>query len=417
MGIVGFMDTLISHFDPEKEPWLKDEAPKRLMAILQKGGGEARIVGGAVRDALLGKTTSEIDFAVNLEPQKVTALLVGAGIKVVPTGIDHGTVTAVLDHKGYELTTLREDQETDGRHAKVVFTNDWHRDAARRDFTFNALYVAADGTIYDYFEGRKDLASKYVRFIGNPEERIKEDVLRILRFFRFYAWFGEGAPDDAALKACRNLAPLIPQLSAERKWREITKLLLAKNPVGSWELMLKNQVLQELLPEAENLTKLTAFIVLEGKYKCGPEALARLAALLPKNPSLADVLSKRFKLSNREAEALFLLTKLSADIKENLDPLTFRRILYECGPLIGKGVLLLWASENKKTDLELFLKTLASWENPTFPLRGEDLQKLGMQPGPKMGEALKTLERWWIEKDFKPTRDNCLAEAKQHLVT
>jgi len=399
--------------DPQKHDWLKARPLARIMGAIIEGGGEARVVGGAVRDSLLGIAPHEIDLAVNLQPQKVMQILGAVGIRCVPTGIEYGTVTAIFDHKGYEITTLRHDVETDGRRAKVAFTDDWRADAARRDFTINALYADASGRLYDYFEGVSDLANGRIRFIGDAEARIKEDVLRILRFFRFSAWFGRGTPNKDALTACGKLKNLIPQLSAERVWREIIKLLAAENPVPAWTLMIDTGVLAEILPEATNIPRFESLLKVEAKHEMPPAPLVRLAALLPEDKTVAEKIAAKLKLSNHEAGKLVTLSTLPALLQDQLDPLSFRRALYEHGADAGRDATLMMAADNPAIDLEPILALALSWQRPVFPLRGIDLLKLGAQPGPKMGEMLRGVEAWWIAKNFQPTREECLAEAKR----
>jgi poly(A) polymerase len=383
------------------------------MDTIKAGGGEVRFVGGCVRDALLDLPVGEVDLAVNLPPDKVSALLTQAGFKVVPTGIDHGTVTAVIDRKGYEITTLRRDVETDGRRAKVAFTDDWKADAARRDFTFNALYADADGKIYDYFDGRADLVARHVRFIGDPYARIREDALRILRFFRFYAWFGRGEVDPDALKACRDLVRSILQLSAERIWREVSKLLNAVNPLSAWSLMKEQGILDYFLPEAGDLKHLDALLVAEKKYEISPSPLLRLAALLPKDGAVATQLAQRLKLSRLEAEKMQTLIVLPDRLKSRLDPVPLRRVLYEHGAERVRDAALLLRADELGIDLEPVLAEAALWEKPVFPLQGNDILKLGLMPGPEVGAILRAVEEWWIGQDFRPDRAECLDEAKR----
>ena len=268
--------------DPARHSWLNDAALCRILDAIKAGGGEARVVGGAVRDALVGRTPGEIDLAVNLPPEKTAELLTKTGLKVVPTGIAHGTITAVSDHRGFEITTLRRDVETDGRRAKVAFTDDWQADAARRDFTINALYADADGRLYDYFGGRADIAAGHVRFIGDAAARIKEDVLRILRFFRFAAWFGRGAFDAESLAACREWTGLLPKLSAERIAKEILKMArAAPKPAPIWQAMIENGILEPILPEAKNVARLDSFARYRTPLRygaCAADPLCRIAA-------------------------------------------------------------------------------------------------------------------------------------------
>ena len=402
-------------FDQAQLGWLKDPALKRILDAVASGGGEARVVGGAVRDALLGRAIGEIDLATTLDPDRATHCLAQAGLKVVPTGITHGTITVVCDHRGFEMTTLRRDVETDGRRAKVEFTDDWQADAARRDFTINALYADAGGTLYDYFGGREDLAAGRIRFIGDAEARIREDVLRILRFFRFTAWFGRGAPDATGLAACRKLAGLLPQLSYERIARELIKLLTADRPAPIWSLMIENGILKDILPEASRTGRLQALQAVEQKHDCTPAPLTRFAASLPDDGKVADQVAKRLKLSNRDGDVLRLLAILPAQLKGKLDTVPFRRMLYKHGIEAARQAALLLAANDANADITQALAAADSWEQPVFPLQGGDLLKLGMTAGPKVGAALSMIEDWWIAHDFRPGRAECLAEAQKHI--
>lgn len=402
---------------PNLQSLIANPAVRRIMEIAREGHGEARVVGGAVRDLLLGRSVGEIDFAATLPPEKTSELLIKAGLKAVPTGIDFGTVTAVIDGKGYEITTLRHDIETDGRRAKVAFTDDWRGDAARRDFTMNALYVDRDGKLYDYFDGQKDLEAGLVRFIGDARARIEEDVLRILRFFRFYAWFGRGAIDADGFAACRGLAHLIPQLSVERVWREIVKLLAADNPAPSWQLLIDAKILDGVLPEAQNAARLQSLIAIEKKYETPPSALRRLAALLPAQEASAQNIAQKLKLSKREAAHLEQLLTLPSRLAGKLDPVPFRRALYESGVEAARDAALLTGAMRPENDLEPVLAAAAEWNNPTFPLQGGDLLKLGMTPGPAMGVLLHELEERWVAGDFRLSREECLALARNKLST
>lgn len=409
--------TSVDHLDPAQHTWMRKEGLRCLLQTIKAGNGEARLVGGCVRDALLGRPVGDVDLAVNLPPEKVSDLLTQAGFKVVPTGIDHGTVTAVVDHKGYEITTLRYDIETDGRRAKVAFTDDWQADAARRDFTFNALYADADGKLYDYFSGREDLTAGHVRFIGDARARIQEDVLRILRFFRFYAWFGRGEPDREGLAACRELAALLPKLSVERVWKEISRLLASSNPLPSWQLMKEQGVLSHVLPEADNLPRLAALLNTEKKYEISSDALMRLAALLPKDEKLAGAIARRLKLSGKDAERLGSLVALPDQLRGRLDPVPFRRALYHYGVGPARDAAILLAADAPAMDLEPVLARAATWEKPVFPIQGNDILKLGIPAGPQVGEILQAVEEWWIGQDFRPNRAECLTEAQRDLKT
>ncbi len=407
------MTALPEKLDPNQNPWMRVDGLRRIFDATKAAGGEVRFVGGCVRDALLGRAVGDIDLAANLPPEKISEILQKAGLKIAPTGIEHGTVTAVADHKGYEITTLRRDVETYGRKAKVEFTDDWQADAARRDFTMNALYADESGKIYDYFSGREDLARRHVRFIGKAEDRIKEDVLRILRFFRFTAWYGQGPADAEGLAACAALANLLPQLSVERVWREVSKLLGADDPAPSWRSMIEQKILPHFLPEASDIARLENLIAAEKKFDMRAPALARLATLLPQDESQAAQVAQKLKMANREAEQIKLLAVLPGRLRGKLDPIPFRRVLYEYGAEACQPAVLLLAANDKAADIAPALAAAAEWQKPVFPIQGADLIKLGMNPGPNMGEVLRAVEEWWIAADFRPAREECLAEAKR----
>jgi poly(A) polymerase len=404
----------IDQLDSAQHPWLYSTALQRLFKAVQKGGGEARAVGGAVRDALLGREVKEIDLATNCPPQQVTQFLADAGIKSVPTGLEHGTITAVIDGVGYEITTLRQDVETHGRHATIAFTDDWQKDAQRRDFTINALYADATGKLYDYTHGRDDLVARRVRFIGDAHTRIQEDVLRILRFFRFTAWFAHDV-DAEALAACRDLAELIPQLSVERVWHEIIKLLASPDPSVCWQLMLNNDILKQILPEASNIVRLKSLLAVEKKYETPSHALVRFASVLPSNSKTAAAITKRLKLSNRETEKVVTLTTLPATLRGKIDPVPLRHALYEHKPDDVRDALLLLTAENATQNIDAALAIVSDWEPIHFLIQGADILKFGIPAGPKIGETLHAVEEWWIANDFRPSRDECLAEAKRFL--
>lgn len=395
-------------FDKKQQEKILTPGVLRLMQALAAGSGEARIVGGAVRDVLLGRKAGDIDLATNLPPGRVMDILSQQGIKTVPTGFAHGTVTAVIDHAGYEITTLRRDVETDGRHAQVAFTDDWREDASRRDFTFNALYLDAAGNLFDYFGGAEDAVAGRVRFIGDAAARIREDVLRILRFFRFYAWFGKNEADAEGLAACRVLADLIPRLPAERITREILKLLEAPDPILAWRLMIENGVTRHFAPEATDLARLQALLQNEKHYHEPPSALVRFAALLPQDEKIMADLIARFKFSNRDGEKLSVLAKLPGLLRGHLDAISLRRLLYAYGAENCRAAVLLQGER-----IEEALATIAAWDNPVFPIKGEDIVKCGVPAGPRVGEILRAVENWWIEGDFHATRAACLEQAKK----
>jgi poly(A) polymerase len=319
-------------------PWLAMDAARDVLAAL---GGQARFVGGCVRDALRGEAPADLDLATPLPPAQVAAALEAAGLKAVPTGIAHGTVTAVARGRTFEITTLRRDVATDGRHATVEFTDDWRADAARRDFTINAMSLAPDGAVYDYFGGREDLASGRVRFVGDAATRIREDVLRCLRFFRFHARYASGEPDADGLAACRELAPLLPGLSAERVAAELFRLLEGPRAAATLALMREAGALAHWLPEADAgapLARLEALVAATGS---APSAVRALALLLPRESVRA--VAARLKLSNDVSDRLERLAHPPVAVDPAAGPPARRALLYRLGDDPADAVLLAWA--------------------------------------------------------------------------
>lgn len=386
---------------------MKDSATSAVIRALK---GEARFVGGCVRDAVLKRPIGDIDIATPLFPDEVTRRLSAAGIKVVPTGLAHGTVTAVTARRPFEITTLRRDVETFGRHANVAFTSDWEEDSCRRDFTMNALFLDEDGEIFDYQNGLRDLRAGKVRFVGNPETRIREDVLRVLRFYRFQAWYGRGAADEAARAACRALAPLISTLSGERIHAEMTRLLRAPDPMPTLGLMADDGVLAKILPATRPPDALRLLIRIERSLKLQPDALRRLAALIEGD---VEALAARLKFSNADRDRLL---SLAAPVDIDGDTRRQRRQLHRLGRDTYVDRVLLTAAMTGATRKVKALLTLAKkWRPVPFPLRGGDVTALGFEPGPEVGKLLAALEAWWEEGDFKASRRACLAELRRRV--
>ena len=406
------------------QPWMTAPATERVLAALGAKGAEVRFVGGCVRDAILGRPVKDIDIATHDPPEAVIALLEAAGIKVVPTGVAHGTVTAVVGPDHFEITTLRRDVETYGRRAKVAFTGDWAADAARRDLTINALFAAPDGTLYDPFGGLEDLRQGRIRFVGDARTRIREDVLRLLRFFRFFAHYGKPPPDAEALAACRELAPLLPTLSGERVAAETLKLLAAPEPASVVALMIEAGIVAHFLPEADGVAPLRALVTLEGLGP-GTDALRRLAALLdPRQGSEgADALALRLRFSNAERERLVALAAPAEVPQPEMSEKVQRLLLYRLGAARFRDLALLaWAHEiarsgpSPRRATEAWrehLAAAASWTPRRLPVKGRDALRLGVPAGPKVGRLIAALEAWWIEEDFRPTREACLAKLKE----
>jgi len=364
-------------------PVLADPAFRRVHAALP----EARLVGGSVRDAIAGVPNADLDLATPRLPEDVIAALRAAGIPAVPTGLAHGTVTAVVDGRPIEITTLRRDVATDGRHATIAFTTDWREDAARRDFTINAMSMDAEGRVWDWFGGREDLARGVVRFVGDPATRLAEDYLRALRFFRFHARYGRGAPDAAALAAIRAAVPGLAILSPERVWSELKRILAAPDPRDALRLMAETGVLAAVLPEAVARGRLDALVAAGAPA----DPLLRLAALC----AGADVgrLAARLRLSGAEAATLAGLAEPAPEGDER----TWRAALAARGPEALTGAAWLAQAEGRPGDWPARRAWIAATPRPVFPLRGADVLAEGVAPGPRVGAILGALERRWTE--------------------
>lgn len=400
--------------------WMTAAPTRRVVAALTARGATVRFVGGCVRDSLAGRTVKDVDIATPDTPEQVSELLALAGVKVVPTGFAHGTVTAVADGRPYEITTLRRDVETDGRRAKVAFTDDWEADAARRDFTMNAISAEPDGTIHDPFGGLTDLVAGRVRFVGDAATRIREDVLRILRFFRFHASHGSGAPDPAGMAACRALAELLPGLSAERVQAEVLRLLEAPDPAPTVAIMIDADIFKPILPEIVDAPRLAALVAVERRLHVA-DRIRRLAALMPPGSDRGAVTAARLKLSNADKRRLELLTRPPlpvAAITLTRDMRSWRRALQSFGANdIRDLAIMAWADEAligdvAEADAQAFADIIAladGWTPVPFPISGRDVRKLGVPTGPQVGELLDTVKRWWENEDYRPDRAQCLA--------
>jgi poly(A) polymerase len=397
----------VSRFDP---PWLHEPAVQRLLAALTTAGIEARFVGGCVRDTLLGISGGDIDLAAPAPPDAVIAALKQAKVKTVPTGLAHGTVTAVVPPRTFEITTLRRDVETDGRHAVVAFGAGWAEDAARRDFTINAIYLDAEGTLYDPVGGRADLAAKRVRFVGDPATRIAEDVLRVLRYYRFEARFGSGEGDAAARAACRDAVPQLATLSAERVSREFIRLLVASDPIRALAMMRDDGVLSSIVPEATRIDRLERLLSLAGGLPT--DALLRVAALIEVDKSGAIALAARLRLSNAERGRLAGLASPWPDLGG--DPKAQRLSLYGLGKERHRDLALLSAAEGRIAlpRLRDLLELAETWPIPALPLGGDDVTALGVPPGPQVGRLLGAVKGWWEDGDFTAARGECLVRLR-----
>lgn len=391
-------------------PWMTAPETRAVMDILNRDGDMARFVGGCVRNAVMGLPISDIDIATRHTPEKTTELLETEGIRVVPTGLQHGTVTAIVNREHFEITTLRLDVETDGRRAVVAFTEDWREDAARRDFTMNAMFLRPDGSLDDPFGGHADALSGLIRFVGDPSTRIREDVLRILRFFRFHAHFGKQEIDPAGLKACADHAALIRDLSGERIRTEFLKLLAAPNPNPVLAAMEETHVLHEFLPGPYDPAALHRLIHFAPEET---DPILRLAAFAPERPNQAFQASQRMRFSNAEAARFTDLS--SGDLGEMTDDQAVRRQIHAHGNSLFEQLVRLGHAGGTFDDTTTRALQARSegWQKPVLPVRGADLVKLGIAAGPGVGDLLREIEIWWIERDFAPGREECLAEIRR----
>jgi poly(A) polymerase len=395
------------------QPWMTEGPAAKVVRALTAEGDEARFVGGCVRDALVGRAIRDIDIATPLSPQRVTDLLHKADLKAVPTGIEHGTVTAVADKTGFEVTTLRRDVETDGRRAKVEFTDDWQADAARRDLTMNALFADATGKVHDYFGGLDDLAAGRVRFVGDPKQRIVEDYLRLLRFFRFHADYAGGGFDGPAVAAAKELAPNLKSLSGERLRQETLRLLTARRGPEVWGEMLGLGIVQHFLPWATSLDRLRWVAELEQHHRLPPDPVRRLAALTM--TGCGREVAETLKLSRAEGDRIIDLDA-ARDPFDASAPEAVRRQIYSWGNDGARDRLLLdWLDRIDQAAGSAALAIIESWPRPRFPLKGADILKLGISEGPKIGEVLQRVEGWWISQDFAPDRAACLVFARNQV--
>ena len=393
-----------------------------VLRALGQGGAELRFVGGCVRDAVLGRAIGDIDIATPEPPELVIERLTAAGLKAVPTGIQHGTITAVAGGKAFEITTLRRDVETFGRHARIAFTDNWREDAARRDFTFNALSCTPEGVLFDYFGGVQDLTAGRVRFVGDARQRIAEDRLRLLRFFRFLAWYGRGGPDPEGLEATSEAAPQLALLSGERIQAEMLKLLAAPNPVATVRLMAERGVLGHAVPAEFNIGRLRELIRIEPLANVPQDAVRRLGALLQTDETGMLRVAERWRLSNADRDRLLAIAAPGPKPDPSWSDRERRVLIYRTGACAwADRVLIAWAEallKGSETHPDAWRQLLGlpdRWAVPVLPLKGRDLRALGLKPGPQIGALLAALEGWWIEQDFIPDRQACFDWVKARL--
>jgi tRNA nucleotidyltransferase/poly(A) polymerase len=397
--------------------WLRGGALPRLLAVLDGNGEEARVVGGAVRNALLGLAVEEIDVATTALPDEVVKRVTAAGFKPVPTGIEHGTVTVVIDKHPFEVTTLRQDVETFGRHAKVAFGRDWKADAERRDFTINALSATRDGAVYDYVGGLDDLAARRVRFIGDARQRIAEDYLRILRFFRFHAAYAVGHPDPAGLSACIGGRDGLGQLSRERVRMELMKLLVATHAAPTLTAMSDAGLLMRFIGGVPYLASFGNMVKVEAVIGEPPDPVRRLGALAVMVAEDAERLWQKLRLANTEHERLASMAEGWRRISPGFGELAVRALLYRLGPQhFTDHALLGWARSRASSHDEAWraLTTLpAHWTAPVFPLKAADFIQRGIAKGPALGAALAAAEKAWIAAGF-PSDQAALDQIVNH---
>jgi len=402
-----------------QRPWMTAPETAAVLDALEAAGGPdcARFVGGCVRNTLLGQPVSDLDIATRLTPDQVTAALKAAGLKAVPTGVEHGTVTAVSGGKPYEITTLRRDVATDGRRAVVAFTDDWGEDARRRDFTLNSLYARRDGTIFDPTgHGAADARAGRIVFVGEAEQRVAEDYLRILRFFRFFAWYGRGPADAAALAACESLKGELATLSAERVSKELLKLLAADDPREAVALMDRAGVLGEVLPAPADLARFEALVGIEADQLFETDPVLRLAALLPDDQLGALQFAERLRLSNADRDRIAAALAPTPELKSWMSPREIRRALYRVGPQVFRDrAKLAWARAERTATTPQWRGMIAlgeGWTRPAFPLTGEDVIAAGAPKGPMVGQVLREVEDWWIDHDFIDDRMSTIEKLK-----
>ncbi len=390
----------MTKLEPSKNPWMTSPETRAVLDAL----GEARFVGGVVRNALLGRDVSDIDIATPLAPDEVTKKLEAAKLKAVPTGIEHGTITAISHGRPYEVTTLRRDVSTDGRRAVVAFTQDWAEDAQRRDFTMNALYADAKGEVFDTVGGIADLKAGRVRFVGDPAMRIREDYLRILRLFRFHAWYGKGELDKTGLQAAAAGKAGLQKLSGERIAKEMVQLLMAEDPVPVLRSMAATGILSEILPGELNIPRLERLVAIDANNFFAPDSILRLAALLPDRAAAANGIADRWKLSNADRDRLIDLAGNTDKIVSYLSIREVRKLLYKLETARFKDrIFLKWAEDPKETNFIQWRALLAmadAWQRPKFPLDGGNVMAAGVPQGPLIGKILGEVEEWWIDSDF-----------------
>lgn len=408
------------------QDWLVWPEVQRLIAVFADAHAEIRFVGGCARDAIAKRPVKDVDIATPLPPERVIEVLASSGIKAIPTGIDHGTVTAVVGNRQFEITTLRRDVATDGRHAEVEFTDDWLEDAKRRDFTINAMSSNTDGDVYDPFEGIRDLAHGTVRFVGRADDRVQEDYLRILRYFRFWGNYGGRHANRDALAASRRHAAELRNLSGERIRSELLAILMTPQPAEVCLLMRGYGVLEHILPEAGDVTRLRVVNWLETRgillETLSPDPIRHLAALLDTDAAGAVDVARRLRLSNHETDRLIALVAPTFTVSPDQTPHDHERMLRRVGVEEFRDLALLsWASEigsggrlpaPRSRAWQDVMEFADAWQGRVFPLQGRDLLALGLPPGPQIGAVLDKVENWWEDGGYAADLEACLDQAR-----
>ncbi|MCF6328479.1 MAG: CCA tRNA nucleotidyltransferase [Henriciella sp.] len=383
--------------------WMTTPQTLAVIAALEAARpGGVRFVGGCVRNCVMGRAVDDIDIATQLEPAQTVAALKAAGLRAIPTGIEHGTVTAIVDRVPFEITSLRRDVETDGRRAVVTFTQDWAEDAQRRDFRMNALYAAPDGEVFDPVGGGyEDALAGRVIFIGDADQRLREDYLRILRFFRFNAWYGAEIDQDG-LAACARQAAGLSRIARERVWKELKKMLAAPEPVQAMEAMANSGVLATIMPGAKFAKRFAELVAREKTARLEPDPIRRLMALMDRDLQIAENISKALRLSNAEADRLGAWASPRLGDPSEQGAQRLRAMLYWFGTQTVHDRAMLAGGE-----LDAILPVIDGWERPSIPLDGGDAMSVGLK-GEAIGEALRRIERYWVERDFVPNREELL---------
>ncbi|MGL9733115.1 MAG: CCA tRNA nucleotidyltransferase [Wolbachia sp.] len=384
-----------------------DHETSLIIDAIEKFGGEARLVGGCVRDSILQRDIHDIDLAINLLPNQAIEALKLCNIKTIPTGLKHGTITAILNQRSFEITTLRYDTQCDGRHAKVEFTNNWQTDASRRDFTFNALYADKYGYIYDYFGGSQDLKARRLNFIGNAEDRIKEDYLRILRVFRFHAKICVGNLSDEILDICKKHSYMIQNLSGERVRDEMFKLLECDDPISTLKSMQKSDILQKIIPKEVKCE------ILSSKLLFCTDAIIKLALLLrtiKNKQTIGEYISKFLRLSNKQRKKLLFL--LFNDIKTELSRKEQKKYISLFGRELYCDLIKVCGVESG-INVDEYISFAKMFDIPKFPLSGDDLINIGYQSGKSLGRSLKLLKQHWEDNYYSLTKEELLLYAKR----